>query len=207
MKINKRLSAVLCVSALLHGQILFFVSLPRTGEKAPENASAKTFSLVNIERKPEAHPPVQKAQPKKQPQKAEVPLALEQEISDDGVVQETETEILAPQLPVAYSPQEAESALADYAGRIRSRIDKNKEYPYQARRQEQEGVVRVRFTLAKNGFLSGDPVLAESCRHARLNAAAIEAVRKAQPYPPFPPQLRDETMSFTIDVVFSLKNR
>jgi protein TonB len=205
MKINKRFSAILCVSALLHGHILFFAPAPRAAEKTPGDVSAKTFSLVNIEAKPEAPAPVQKAEVKKPPKRAEIVREAAREIASDGVIRETEVPVPRQAFSVAYSARESENALADYAGRIRARIDKNKEYPYQARRQEQEGIVRVRFTLVKSGFLAGEPVLAGSCRYSRLNAAALEAVRRAQPYPAFPPQIREEAMSFTIDVVFSLK--
>jgi protein TonB len=206
MKINKRLFAVLCASALFHGLILFFISVPRTAGKTAENVSAKTLSLVNIEQKPENPPvPQRKTAVKKIPAKAEIPRETDRESSPDGVIQETETPAAPQVLPVAYSAQAVENALASYARAIRSRIDNNKEYPYQARRQEQEGLVRVRFTLAGNGLLAGDPVLAGSCRYPKLNAAALEAVRKAQPYPAFPPQIQEKTLSFTIDVVFSLK--
>jgi protein TonB len=205
MRINKRFSAVLCVSALLHGQILFFASMPGAARKSPPDVPAKAFSLVNVQTMPDAPAPPRKSEAKKQPKKVEIPVAAPPESQDDGVVQEAETPVPPQALPVAYPAREAHDALADYKGRIRSRIEKCKEYPYQARRQEQEGLVRVRFTLGKNGFLAAEPVLARNCRHARLNAAALEAVRKAQPYPPFPPQIQEETMSFTVDLVFSLK--
>ncbi|MDR1315365.1 MAG: TonB family protein [Spirochaetales bacterium] len=209
MKINKRFSAVLCFSALLHGHILFFASMPQTVEKISANVPAKPFSLINAEIKPEAPAPVRTVKlmpPREKTPSVETPVETLLESSPDGIIQETENPAPPPQaLAVAYTARESDNALADYARNIRSRIDKNKEYPYQSRRQEQEGLVRVRFTLTRDGLLAGDPVLAGSCRHSRLNTAALEAVRRAQPYPAFPPQIQEETMNFTIEVVFSLK--
>jgi protein TonB len=208
MKISKRFSAVLCFSALLHGHILFFASVPQTVEKISADVPAKPFSLISAEIKPET--PVRTVRtppPREKIPSRETLVETPVESSPDGVIQETESPAPPQALPVAYAytAGEAENALASFARQIRSRIDRNKEYPYQARRQEQEGIVRVRFTLTRDGRLAGEPVLAGSCRHARLNTAALEAVRRAQPYPVFPPQIREETMSFTIEVVFSLK--
>jgi protein TonB len=88
---------------------------------------------------------------------------------------------------------------------IRGLIDRHKEYPYQARRQEQEGTVQVRFTLTRQGTLAGEPALEKKSRHGRLNAAALEAVKNAVPYPPFPAEIADEEMILQVAVNFSLQ--
>jgi protein TonB len=137
----------------------------------------------------------------------------------DGIIQETTDETLAASFelpasgenentetgPAPYGPAARADFLAGYAGIIRERIDRRKDYPYQARRQEQEGTVEVRFALSRNGRLLCDPVAEKKCRHPRLNAAALEAVRNAQPYPAFPPEIPDAELSFVIAISFSLK--
>jgi protein TonB len=108
-----------------------------------------------------------------------------------------------PPVPVA-DPIRRENAAGRYLTLIRSLIDRRKEYPYQARRQEQEGTVLVRFTLTRQGSLTGEPALEKKSRHGRLNASAIEAVKNAAPYPPFPVEITDEEMSLQVAVNFSL---
>jgi protein TonB len=98
-----------------------------------------------------------------------------------------------------------EEVLSRYAGLIRSLIDREKAYPYQARRQEQEGTVEIRFTLSRQGSLVGEPALEKKSRYERLNASALEAVKNAAPYPPFPREIGEEEMSFRIAVAFSLR--
>lgn len=98
-----------------------------------------------------------------------------------------------------------EEILSHYAGLIRSLIDREKSYPYQSRRQEQEGTVEIRFTLSRQGSLVGEPALEKKSRYERLNASALAAVRNAAPYPPFPGEIGEEEMSFQVTVAFSLK--
>ncbi|MDR1933761.1 MAG: TonB family protein [Spirochaetales bacterium] len=205
LRINKRFSAVLAVSLTLHAGLLFFA--PRLSSGAAEKTSAapaKVFSLVNIAPRPEDEKPAPR---KPEPVKVK---PLPKENSPDGII----TEIAAPptpaaraDIPAAVSPktETREDFFVRYAHIIRGHIDKHKEYPYAARRQEQEGSVRVRFTLSRTGLLVGDPVPEEKSRHQRLNAAAIEAVRKAQPYPAFPPELSGPELTFSVTVSFLLK--
>jgi protein TonB len=114
----------------------------------------------------------------------------------------------ALQPPAPYRPPPApvrEEILSRYAGLIRSLIDQEKTYPYQARRQEQEGTVLIRFTLSRQGSLVGEPALEKKSRYERLNASALEAVKNAAPYPPFPGEIGEEEMSFQVAVAFSLR--
>jgi protein TonB len=95
-------------------------------------------------------------------------------------------------------------AINRYAAAIHGLIDRRKEYPYQARRQEQEGEIRIRFTLSRQGQLSGEPVLEKRSRYRLLNESALEAVKNAAPYPPFPDEITDAEMNFQVAVSFSL---
>jgi protein TonB len=204
MKINKRFSALLGASLVLHAGVLFYAPGLSPGAAGKTSASeAKAFSLVNIAVLPETEI---RAPRKPEPKSETQPLP--EENSPDGLIRETDTPPPAESslsLSAAYSPESRDSFFNRYAGIIRGLIDKNKEYPYAARRQEQEGAVQVRFTLSRGGRLVGEPVLEKSCRHQRLNAAALEAVRRAQPYPAFPQEIPGEEMTFSVTVAFSLK--
>jgi protein TonB len=101
-------------------------------------------------------------------------------------------------------PDLREAAINRYAMTIRGLIDRRKEYPYQARRQDQEGSVQLRFTLSRQGALSGEPVLEKQSRYRLLNESAIAAIKNAAPFPPFPEEIMEEEMSFQVVVSFSL---
>jgi protein TonB len=124
----------------------------------------------------------------------------------------------APQaLPPAPEPPGSDSAtapggensredpLARYIMMIRSLIDSRKEYPYQARRQEQEGTVLIRFTLSRQGYLIGEPVVEKKSRWRILDESALRAVQDAAPYPPFPGEAAEEQISFQVAVSFALQ--
>jgi protein TonB len=163
---------------------------------------------------PEAPPPIAEPAPIRE---AAVPLAetvspaAEAAVPAEASVAETPPEAPAGQqgffAPVSASfirPELREEAINRYAAMIRSLIDKRKEYPYQARRQDQEGSVQVRFTLSRQGALTGDPVVEKGSRHRLLNESALKAVKDAAPYPPFPEEVPEEAMSFQVTVAFSL---
>jgi protein TonB len=97
-----------------------------------------------------------------------------------------------------------EDAVARYAAMIHGLIDRRKAYPYRARRQDQEGTVQLRFTLSRRGALAGDPVIEKKSRYRLLNESALEAVKNAAPYPPFPQEIPEQEMSFQVTVSFSL---
>jgi protein TonB len=104
----------------------------------------------------------------------------------------------------AFDPKTRANLLLRYEASIRLLIDKHKEYPYQARRQDQEGTVEISFVLSRQGQLMEEPVLGKKTRYRLLNNAALEAVKKAVPYPPFPPEFPEEKMAFLIILAFSL---
>jgi protein TonB len=98
-----------------------------------------------------------------------------------------------------------DSLLARYAETLHRRINSRKEYPVQARRQRQTGTVQVRFVLSRQGLLMGEPLLEIKSPHDRLNESAIQAVRRAAPFPAFPSGIQDSEMTFLIEISFSLR--
>jgi protein TonB len=109
-------------------------------------------------------------------------------------------------VPAAYfNPALREDAISRYLASIRSLIDKRKEYPYRARRQEQEGTIEIRFSLSRQGLLLGEPVVEKKSRHRLLNESALAAVKNAAPYPPFPGEAGEDELSFLVAVSFSLR--
>jgi protein TonB len=204
MKINKRFSAVLGASLALHLGVLFLapgISPGTTAEKRLLSAPGKAFSLSNIALRPEARPPARKE-----------PRRAVEESSPEGLVTEHAAETPSVEssygVPAAFAVTETrENVFARYADLVRRRVDERKDYPYAARRQAQEGSVVVRFSLSRDGRLAGEPELEKSCRYQKLNQAALEAVRRASPYPEFPAELSGERLHFSLAISFSLREK
>ncbi|MDR2258486.1 MAG: TonB family protein [Treponema sp.] len=209
----KPLFFFLGASALIHGGILWLAPAWARPADSFRNQEPR-LTLVDI---PLPSPP-QRASPQPAPPQAPVPPPSPETITEapreTAPVYEEPAETQPPEAngfsgppvsPAAVDPSLRENAISRYLAAIRSLIDQRKEYPYQARRQEQEGTILIRFTVTRQGTLAGEPVLEKKSRHARLNTSAIEAVKKAAPYPPFPGEIGEDEMSFQVAVSFSLK--
>ncbi|MFZ3072583.1 MAG: TonB family protein [Thermodesulfobacteriota bacterium] len=86
---------------------------------------------------------------------------------------------------------------------VREKIEKTKFYPSWARKRGYEGVVKVGFTIKKDGNLQDLQVL-QPCLCDTLNSAATEAIKKASPFGPMPETFPDEGIRLEIDVAYRL---
>ncbi|MDR0622960.1 MAG: TonB family protein [Treponema sp.] len=205
---RKPLLFFLGVSVLIHGGILGLAPVKaRPGDNSRNQEQRVT--LVNI---PLPTPPKKVSPPP--PQRPAVSAAPETLIEapretvpvyEGPAGEDAPEETSGPPVWTAVDPVLREDAISRYLAMIRGLIDKRKNYPYQARRQEQEGTVLIRFTVTRQGRLAGEPAVEKKSRHERLNASAIEAVKNAAPYPPFPGEIGDDEMIFQVAVNFSLR--
>ncbi len=110
------------------------------------------------------------------------------------------------------SPQEIESAWQEAQGRfnkyvalIRARIERAKRYPLAAREMGLQGETTLRFVLSPKGELRKLQLLRSSGVQI-LDQAALEAVKKAAPFPPPPPPFNQRpALSFEVTLRFYLK--
>ncbi len=82
-------------------------------------------------------------------------------------------------------------------------FDKHKEYPATARRLKQEGSVRIQFTVAKDGSISG-AVVAKACPYSSLNESALAAVQAVSRFKPIPEILEKNTWKMEIPIKYNL---
>ncbi len=92
-----------------------------------------------------------------------------------------------------------------YEHEILRKIHQSKYYPLYAKRRGIQGIVSVSFTVAKNGRLLDEVKIQKPAIYTILNSAALQTVRKAAPFPPFPTGLDLQSLNFTVDIVFELK--
>jgi protein TonB len=230
---SKFFPITLCAAALLHAGALVLVPdiSRRTEEKPaktpvqvtlsfPQETPAPPLPLEPKQARAEEPPPLSSPKPlagspaEPATEKAEEPRDLaapdmggETEQAQDFTAEPAAlTERAAGETPGPFNPNPNVRAalLLQYEAMIRRQIDRQKEYPYQARRQDQEGTVEIYFVLSRQGQLMEEPVLGKKTRYRLLNNAAIEAVKKAVPYPPFPQEFPEEKMAFSITLAFSL---
>lgn len=94
------------------------------------------------------------------------------------------------------------AALADWAGGIRTKVERRKAYPRAARASRAAGTVTLRLVVAADGSLVSVAV-AQGSGHAALDAAALEAVTRAGRFPPAPAALGPGRQSFTLPLRFT----
>ena len=91
----------------------------------------------------------------------------------------------------------------DYFGMIRLKIESCKKYPESAKSRHMEGRVKVQFVIATDGNISSLKVV-KHAGHASLNTAALNAVKKAAPFPRPPPGMFKGPLHMEITILFEL---
>ena len=137
-------------------------------------------------------PPLKEVVKKETPQKPQEKAVETKKISDE-VVKETGIS--------STSTQHINDLRSLYKAQLRSKIEENKQYPPMSRRLGQEGTVVVAFTLLKDGHII-DIRLDTPSPFERLNASALEAVKKVRRFLPIPDELGEKKMDFKVPIKF-----
>ena len=94
-------------------------------------------------------------------------------------------------------------ALKNYIGQIRRSVLGAKRYPEASRRAGRQGVLKVQFTILKNGQL-GKVRLVTKTDYQELNQAAMAAVKGAAPFTGIPDSIMAQSMSFIVPIKFKV---
>jgi periplasmic protein TonB len=96
------------------------------------------------------------------------------------------------------------SAQMDAVGRweaqVTLRLADQRRFPPEAKGQN--GAAKVAFTIDRSGRLISETLI-ESTGSPLLDAEAIAMVKRAQPFPPPPAEVREDSPKFELPVVFS----
>jgi protein TonB len=98
----------------------------------------------------------------------------------------------------------AAAALASYNHLVAAHLQRFQQYPSGAKAAGEQGSSTLSFALGRNGQVLSSR-LAGSSGHPALDGETLAMVRRAQPFPPIPPELKQASMSFTIPVRFSIR--
>lgn len=98
----------------------------------------------------------------------------------------------------------AAAAMASYRQMVAAHLQRFKQYPPAAKAAGQQGTSRVSFTLSRSGAVLSAS-LGGSSGHSQLDAETLAMVRRAQPFPVFPADIAQSSMSFNAPVAFYIR--
>ncbi|WP_455270648.1 energy transducer TonB [Rhizobium herbae] len=188
--------------------------VPATAEQPEITATVAPVETVIPEEKPEIKPePEKKPEPKKEPDKEKPKKKpVRKKAGDAGKQVETVTKGQADGVEGAAATASTgkkgkiaqafgNAAESNYKGKVRSKVQRHFRYPKSADRAGLSGTVTVAFTISASGGVasvrivngSGSPV---------LDDAALNAVRKAEPFPKIPEGANRSRWPFVIPLQF-----
>ena len=96
-------------------------------------------------------------------------------------------------------------ARAGYTAIIQRRIEEcsKKEYPKSSMKSKRQGVLKVQFTILKNGQL-GNVSLLTKTDYPELNQAAMAAVKRAAPFAGIPDSIMGQSLRFIVPIKFKV---
>ena len=157
-----------------------------------------------------ATPPEPKPEPKPQPKEPVTQSQPTPPIKQETPVQET-----AQNKPQSVATQQATGSKSDqrtggskgdyknYYSKLMARLNRYKTYPKQAKKNKKQGVVSVRFTIARNGTILSKSV-EKSSGVPELDSAAMAMLDKASPVPKIPKKFNKEQLTVVIPIEYSL---
>ena len=93
------------------------------------------------------------------------------------------------------------AAKADYGAILLAWLERHKEYPRVAQKRRQQGVVLLHIVLDRDGRVI-EAHIQESSGYHLLDDAALAMLKRAQPLPPIPDDIREERLRFVVPVQF-----
>ena len=142
-----------------------------------------------------------------EPEPEPEPIVVAEAEPAEPIVEAPVEEPVAPPPPPPPPPKPSKDSLMKvtraYLMGLSSEFEKRKDYPATARRLKQEGTVRVQFTVAKDGSISG-AVVAKPCPYSSLNESALAAVQAVPKFDPIPAVLGKETWKMEIPIKYNL---
>jgi protein TonB len=90
-----------------------------------------------------------------------------------------------------------------YTAAVRRRLERRKKYPPAAQARRIVGVVRVSFTVLKDGTIRS-PSLLESSGHGILDDEAMALLARSSPLPPIPESTGLSSLNISVPFRFSL---
>ena len=148
--------------------------------------------------------------PEHQLEKKEEIMEELQEIEEEPQPKEQIEKEIVKQ-PQPKSPQEfvkvinpQEEAMLRYQDMVKQKIESCRRYPPWAKKQGFEGTVHIKFTILSTGFTKNIKIIKSSGFNI-LDKEAISTIKRAQPFPPIPEEMKVSSLTMEVSVVFTLQ--
>lgn len=92
----------------------------------------------------------------------------------------------------------------DYIGRLRSWLERHKDYPRSSRLRREEGVAYLALTIDRSGTITKSS-LAKSSGHPRLDKATLGIANRASPVPALPEDYDGDSLTIVVPMVYKLR--
>ena len=174
-------------------------ALPVLNQPPPEPEPAPIIAAT-------AAPPAEpepKPKPKTEPPAASPRPAAQQAAPETPAAAPAPAPKATPDAGASLGEGQRQRLMADWAGRIRARIDRVRTYPKAAQTARLQGTVTLRLDVGADGRLVAVGI-SESSGHAVLDEAALAAVRRAGRLPAAPKGLTGARHGFILPLVFRL---
>jgi protein TonB len=108
-----------------------------------------------------------------------------------------------PMQDIIKSKDVIKESILRYQDSVKQKIQREKKYPRWALRLVREGATRISFKLLSSGEIK-DVRLLGSSGIDELDTEAMDAVKRANPFLPFPDNFRKSELQFELDIVFKI---
>lgn len=98
----------------------------------------------------------------------------------------------------------AKAAEADYYSLLSAHLNRRKNYPTEAKKAMQQGIVTVRFTVARDGSVSAVSIR-KSSGHELLDGATLYLMQRVAPLPRFPRSMTKDSVTISLPIEYSLR--
>ena len=173
--------------------------------KVEEKLASKPIEEPPPEIKPAPNPDVAIEPPKQevaklQPQEPRTPAPT---TSAPQALPEENAAVPAAPMQGRLTPTPS-NAVPTWKTHILALLERNKRYPEAAQSRHQEGVAQVFFSLDRQGRVINSRVVRSSGAGA-LDDEALALLRRAEPFPPPPPELPGARVDLTVPICFNLR--
>jgi protein TonB len=115
----------------------------------------------------------------------------------------------APPVPATATPSigddpKARKAELNYYQMLMAYLARKKAYPPEAKQARQQGVVTIRFTVDRQGRVSGEGIK-RSSGYDTLDQATLDLLRRVAPLPAMPPSMDKDSVTVALPIEYSLK--
>ena len=107
----------------------------------------------------------------------------------------------AKQAPAAGGNDDA--SMFTFENAVQRKIQEARLYPDEAKRLGKQGTAEVKFTLSRDGSVTGVNLIGSSGERL-LDEEAVSTIKRAAPYPAFPEAIKDTSFPLQVAIVFKL---